>query len=59
MPDLGHLVKDFDFIFKSFSSFPKVLGRPTVKKDHLDCMRDLVRGGKNGNGPESSYCIGL
>lgn len=40
VPDLGHLVKDFDFIFKSFSSFPKVLGQPTNKKDHLDCTRE-------------------
>ena len=40
VPDLGRLVKDFDFIFKSFSSFPKVLGQPTNKKDHLDCTRE-------------------
>ncbi|MDK7068669.1 hypothetical protein QP359_09440, partial [Lactobacillus paragasseri] len=26
------LVKDFDFIFKSFSSFPKVLGQLAIKK---------------------------
>ena len=32
MPDLGHLVKDFDFIFKSFSSFPKVLGQLAIQK---------------------------
>ena len=32
VPDLGHLVKDFDFIFKSFSSFPKVLGQLAIKK---------------------------
>lgn len=38
VPDLGHLVKNF--IFKSFSSFPKVLGQPAIKKDHPDCTRE-------------------
>lgn len=43
VPDFGHLVKHFDFIFKSFRNIPEVLGQLVIQKDHPDSMVETQR----------------